>query len=84
MRLNAIQPRDGITNADAKIALTFTCFTITETCVFANNGGVNCCDLKTDARGSSLYASCEFYTSCLNRQDLCSGDCLTGQYIRKW
>jgi hypothetical protein len=86
--LKTIQPNewDGITNVDAKTANTFTCFTSTETCVFANNGGLGCCDVETDTKGSSSYPACGFYTSCLNRQDLslCFGDCLTGRYVRKW
>lgn len=69
---------------DSDLANTWTCFISSQTCVFANNGGVNCCDLRTDTRGSSSYISCEFYTSCLNGQDLssCPGHCLTDQYVR--
>lgn len=75
-----------ITKADAKIENTFTCFTGTQTCVFANDGAVNCCDLVTDAAGSSFYVACEFFTSCVNWLDLssCSGDCLTAEDVRRW
>jgi hypothetical protein len=81
-----IQPYELGWITNAKTANTFTCFETTQTCVFANNGGVNCCDLTTDAMGSSSYTSCGFFTSCLNGPDLssCSQDCLTNQYVRSW
>src|SRR5436853_3982257 len=74
-----------LTEADGKIGNTFTCFTSTQTCVFANDGAINCCDLRTGTAGNSVYVSCEFFTTCVNFPHLssCSGSCLTAPGVRR-